>query len=109
MDDKEIWKGINIITSVANHFNQFSAAEIIAIKKLMKESDLDIILIREQDHVEVRQVFYQNHGPELMQMCDEKSKEIRINYFNEINNDNMSYYGEQVIMKGCQIESFPVK
>ena len=54
MDNKEIWKRINTTTRVANHFNQDSAAEIIAIKKLMKEAHLDIMLTREKGHREVR-------------------------------------------------------
>ena len=44
-----------------------------------------------------------------MQMCDTKAKEIRINAVNKVINNNMRHYGEQVIMKGGQIASLPVK
>ena len=57
-----------------NHSNQYFAAEIIAIKNLMEEADLDIILMRRQGHREARKDFHQNPGPELIRMCDEKSK-----------------------------------
>ena len=46
MDDREMWIITNTSTIVENRFNQDSAAEINSIKKLMKEADLDITLIR---------------------------------------------------------------
>ena len=109
IDNKEIWKRINTSTRVANHFNQDYSTEIIAIKKLTKEANLDIMMIREQGHREVRQAFHQNPGSKLTQMCDTKSKEIRINAVNKVINNNMRHYGKQVIMKGGQIVSFLVK
>ena len=54
MDNKETWRRVNTIVSVSNHFNHDSGAKIKAIKKLMKEVDLEIILIRDQGHREVR-------------------------------------------------------
>ena len=54
MENKDILKWINTRASVVNHFNQDSAAEIIAIKKFMKEEDLETMLIREDGHREVR-------------------------------------------------------
>ena len=50
MDNKETWRRTSTPTRVANHFNQDSVSEIKAIKKLMKETELDIILIREKGH-----------------------------------------------------------
>ena len=47
MDNKDIGKRINTTTRVANNFNQDSTSETIVIRKLMKEADLDIMLIRE--------------------------------------------------------------
>ena len=43
-------------------------------QKLIKEVDLDITLMGEKNHREVRQAFRQNPGPKLIQMCDEKAK-----------------------------------
>ena len=66
MDDKETWRRVNTSRRVANHFNQDSASEIKAIKKLIKESVLGLILIREQGYREVRQTFQQNPAPKLI-------------------------------------------
>ena len=75
----------------------------------MKEADLDTMLIRYQGYSEVRQAFRQNPSLELILMCDEKAKEIRINAVNKETNNDMRYYGEKVFMKAGQIASFPVK
>ena len=42
-------------------------------------------------------------------MCNENVKEIRINAVNKETNNNMRHHGKQVIMKGGQMSSFPVK
>ena len=81
----------------------------MSLKKLMEEVELDTVLIREQGNREVMQAFHMNHGPELIRMCDGKSKEIRINAVSKEDNDNVVRYGEKVIMKSGQIESMPVK
>ena len=47
VDNKQIWRRVNTSRRFADHFNQDSVAEIKAIKKLMKEADLGIKLIRE--------------------------------------------------------------
>ena len=77
MDNKDIWKRENSVTKVANHFNQDSEEEIIAIKKLLEEEDLDIMLIREQGHREVKQAFRQNPGPDLFRIT-EKQKNLEL-------------------------------
>ena len=45
--NKDIGKRTNTTARIANDFNQDSTSEIIVIKKLMKEVDLDMMLIRE--------------------------------------------------------------
>ena len=92
-----------------NHFDQDSASEIKVIKKLITEAYLEMMLIREQGHREVRKAFQQNPGPKLIKMCDEKAKEVIISTSNTETSNNMRHRGEQVIMKGGQISSFPVK
>ena len=109
MGNKAIWRRINATTRVANNFNQDSAVEIIAIKKLIKEVDLDVMLILEQGHGEVQQAFHLKPGPKLIQMCDAKAKDIRMNAEIKVMNNNMSYYGEKLIIKDGQIASLPVK
>ena len=109
LDNEDIYKREKSVTKVTNHFNQDSAAEIIAIKKLMEEADLDVMLIREQVNREVRPIFHQNPGPELIRMCDGKAKEIRINAVNKRDNNNMRYYTDKVIMKKGKIAHIPVK
>ena len=47
VDKRDAWKRVNSVTNVENHFNLFSEEEIIDIKKLMEEADLDKTLIRE--------------------------------------------------------------
>ena len=51
----------------------------MSINKLIKEVDLDVMLIREKGHSEVRQAFHLNLDPKWMQTCDTKAKEIRMN------------------------------
>ena len=109
VDNTDVWKRLNIATKVAIHINQDHAAEIIAIKKMIKEVDLDVMLIREKGYREVRQAFHQNNGPVLILMCDGKEKEIRINAANKEASNSMRHHGEKVIMKSGQIESFLVK
>ena len=60
IDNKKIWRRIETTVKVANHFNQDLAAEIKSIKRLMKEADLDIMLIGEKCYREVRQTFQKN-------------------------------------------------
>ena len=55
MDNKQTWRQMKTTTKVANLFNQNSAAEIKSIQKLMQKEDLDVMLIREQGHREVKQ------------------------------------------------------
>ena len=74
MDDKEMCIRLNTSKRVANHFNQGSVVEIKAMKKLTKEACLDITMIREKGHREVRQNFQQNPDPKLIKMCNEKAK-----------------------------------
>ena len=57
----------------------------------MKEACMDIMLIKEQGYRQVRQAFRQNPGPKLMNICDEKAKEIRINAVNKVTNNNMRH------------------
>ena len=66
MYNKEIWRRKENTTKVENHFNQDSTAEIIAVKIMMKEVDLNIMLKIEQGHREVRQTFQQHPGPKLI-------------------------------------------
>ena len=91
VDNKEMWRRMNTTTSVENHFNQDSVAEIKSIKKLMKEVDLGIMLIREQGHRKVRQIFQQNPGPKLIKMHDRKAKEVRISADNNATRNNMRH------------------
>ena len=73
MENKEIQKRTKTTTRVSNRFNQDSSAEKIAIKKFIKEADLDIMLIGQHGYREVRQAFYQNSGPVSIRMCEEKA------------------------------------
>ena len=50
VDNKDIWRRTSTTTRVVIHFNQDSAAEMIAINKLIKEADLDATLMREKVH-----------------------------------------------------------
>ena len=76
MDNKNTWRRTNTTTRVANHHNQDSSEETITKKKLIKEADLDVGLIREQGHREVRQTFHLNPGPKLIHICDQKQKKV---------------------------------
>ena len=65
--------------------------------------------MRKQGHGEVRQAFHQNSSPGLIWMCDENSREIKINTIDKETNNNMKHCGEQVIMEVGQMATFPVK
>ena len=60
----------------------------------MNKADLNIMLIREQGHREVRQAFHQNPGPKLIQMCDKKAREIRLSAATKEISNNIRHYGE---------------
>ena len=77
MDNKETWRRVNSTTRVANHSNQDSAAEVKAIKSMMRKVDLEITLISQHRHRDVIQNFDQNPGPKSIKMCDEKAKQVR--------------------------------
>ena len=97
---RPICQGRRHVTRIVNHFNQDSADEIKAIKKLIKEADLDMKLIREQGHREVRQTFQQNPGPKLIKIRYEKAKEIRNSAASKATTHNIRHHGNQVIIKG---------
>ena len=109
IDNKDIWRRINTTTRFPIHFNQDSTVEIIEIKELIKEKDLDVMLIRDQGHGEVRKSFHLNSGPKLTKMCDTKGKESRMNTETKVMNNNMRHYGEKVIVKDGKITSLLVK
>ena len=67
------------------------------------------MMIRDQGHREVKQSFLQNLGSELIRMCDEKEKEIRIDTVNKRDNNDMRHHGDKVVMKVDQIASVSVK
>ena len=62
----------------------------------------------EQVHREVRQTFQQNPGPKLIKICDKKVKKVRLNTTDKETSNNMMCFGEKFVMKGGQIELFPV-
>ena len=99
MDKRYVWRRINTTKIVASHFNQDLTEETLAIKKLIKESHVDVTLIREQVHGEVRQAFHLNLGSKLTQMRDAKAKDIRMSTDDKVMNNNMSYCGEKVTIK----------
>ena len=109
MDNKEMWRRIESTKKVANHFNKDSVAEAKAIKRMMKEAALDMILKRELGHREVRQIFEKNSGLILIKICDEEEKKARMKETYEETINSMKHCGDQVIMKEGQIASFPVK
>ena len=76
MDNRDIWKRVSTATHIVNHFNQDSAAEVIAIKTLMEEPYLDLIMSRDQGRMEVRQAFHKSHGPELLRAHNGNQKKL---------------------------------
>ena len=70
----------------------------MSINKLIKEVDLDVMLILEQGHGEVQQAFHLKPGPKLIQMCDAKAKDIRMNVETKVTNNNMRHCREKVII-----------
>ena len=59
---------------VANHFNQDSVAEAIVVKRLIKESLIDIQLERAHTHREIRGSFELNPGPCIINLYNKKIK-----------------------------------
>ena len=55
------------------------------------------------------QAFQLNLGPKLIQICDAKAKESRMNAENKLIDNNIRHYGEKVIMKDGKAASLPVK
>ena len=59
---------------VANHFNQDSVAEAIVVKRLIKESLIDIQLERAHTHREIRGSFELNLEPYIINLYNKKIK-----------------------------------
>ena len=94
MDNKGTWRRVNSTTRVENHFNQDSAPEVKAIKRMMRKADLEITLIRQHGHRDVIQNVDQNPGPKLIKMCDEKAKQVRKRAVYQVTSNNMRHFGE---------------
>ena len=63
IDNREMWRRIEITTKVENHFNQDSVVAIKVIKIMMKEVDLDMMLKTEQGCREIKTL---KQNPRLM-------------------------------------------
>ena len=74
MDNRDAWRRIESTTKVANDFNQDSAAETKAIKIMMKEVDLDMMMKKEQGCREVIKTLQQNPRLMLIKICVEEAK-----------------------------------
>ena len=109
IDNREMWRRIEITTKVENHFNQDSAVEIKVIKRMMKEVNLDMKLKRKPGHKEVWQTLYQNTGQMLIKICDEEGKKVRMKKSDKEASNNMMHCGNQVTTKEVQIDFFQIK
>ena len=109
MDNIEAWRRIESTTKVANHFHQDSSTEIKAIKRIMKEEDLNIMLKRKPGYREVRQTFQKNPVPILIEICDKEVKKVQTKVTDKETSNKMRHYGDQVILKEGQLSSLPVK
>ena len=93
MENRETRRRIESTTKVTNRFNQDSAAGTKAIKRMVTEADLGMMLKREPGHREATQIFQQNTGPMLIKIFDEEAKKVRMKVTDKETRNNMRHHG----------------
>ena len=78
IDNKKIQKITYRKIVVVNQYNQDSAAKITAIKRIIEQSLIEIFINRVLAYKESRQTFEQSLRLQLIKLCNENAKRVKI-------------------------------
>jgi len=86
------------LIEIANYFNQDSATECIAIKRLKEEATIDINIDRVYSHRELKTTFQQDLGMYMVKQYHKRGNKIRREIESKLEVSNIRYFGDKAVL-----------
>ena len=83
---------------IANYFNQDSATECMAIKRLKEEATIDINIDRVYSHRELKTTFQKDPGMYMVKQCHKRGNKIRREIESKLEVSNIRYFGDKAVL-----------
>ena len=86
------------LIEIANYFNQDSATECMAIKRLKEEATIDINIDRVYSHRELKTTFQQDPGMYMVKQYHKRGNKIRREIESKLEVSNIRYFGDKAVL-----------
>jgi hypothetical protein len=86
------------LIEIANYFNQDSATECMAIKRLKEEATIDINIDRVYSHRKLKTTFQQDPGMYMVKQCHKRGNKIRREIESKLEVSNIRYFGDKAVL-----------